>query len=110
MLITTKKKKAGILDFDFPETKIKLDENGHPTAIEKYERYGSMKIIEEFMILANESVGELFSKLPFVYRVHPIPDEDDVEKLRTTLNIFGFKVPYKTLTPKILADILREIQ
>lgn len=110
MLITTKKKKAGILDFDFPETKIKLDENGHPTAIEKYERHQSMKIIEEFMILANESVGELFSKLPFVYRVHPVPDEDDVEKLRTTLNIFGFKVPYKTLTPKILADILREIQ
>ncbi len=109
-IITSKKKKAWILDFDFPETKIKLDENGNPISIEKYERYQSMKIIEEFMILANESVWELFSKLPFVYRVHPVPAEDDIEKLRNTLNIFWFKLPYKNLTPKILAEILKEIE
>lgn len=109
-IITSKKKKAWILDFDFPETKIKLDENGNPIAIDKYERYGSMKIIEEFMILANESVWELFSKLPFVYRVHPIPNDDDIEKLRNTLNIFWFKLSYKTLTPRILADILKQIE
>ncbi len=109
-IITSKKKKAWILDFDFPETKIKLDDLWNPISIEKYERYASMKIIEEFMILANESVWELYSKLPFVYRIHPVPNEDDVEKLRNTLNIFGFKLPYKTLTPKILAEILKEIE
>jgi len=109
-IITSKKKKAWILDFDFPETKIKLDELGNPISIEKYERYESMKIIEEFMILANESVWELFSKLPFVYRIHPIPNDDNVEKLRNTLNIFGFKLPYKTLTSKILWEILDKIK
>ena len=87
-IITTKKREAGILDFDFPETKIILDSDGNPLEIKKYERYASMKIIEEFMILANESVGELFSKVPFVYRIHPVPNEDDIEKLRNTLDIF----------------------
>lgn len=108
-IVKSKKQKVGILDFDFPETKIKLDEFWNPIAIEKYERYESMKIIEEFMVLANESVWELYSKLPFVYRVHPVPAEDDIEKLRNTLNIFWFTLPYKTLTPKVLSEILSEI-
>ncbi len=109
-IVKLKKQKAWILDFDFPETKIKLDEFWNPIAIEKYERYESMKIIEEFMVLANESVWEVYSKLPFVYRVHPVPAEDDVEKLRNTLNIFEIILPYKNLTPKILADILKQIE
>lgn len=109
-IITTKKKEAWILDFDFPETKIILDSDGNPTEIKKYERYQSMKIIEEFMILANESVWELFSKVPFVYRIHPVPNEDDIEKLRNTLNIFGITLPYKTITPKTIAKILKEIE
>jgi ribonuclease R len=78
----------GILNFDFPETKIISDTAGNPIEIQKYERYESMKIIEECMILANECVGELFSKIPFVYRIHPIPNDDDIETLRKTLHIF----------------------
>lgn len=108
--ITSKKQKAWILNFDFPETKFVLDTDGHPLEIKKYERYESMKIIEEFMILANESVWELFQKIPFLYRIHEIPNEDDVEKLRNTLQIFGFKLPYKAMTPKIVAQILKDIE
>lgn len=108
--ITQKKQKAWILNFDFPETKIILNEEWYPIDIKKYERYESMKIIEEFMILANESVWELYSKLPFVYRVHPLPNEDDVEKLRKTLHIFWFTLPYKNLTPKLLAEVLKQIE
>jgi ribonuclease R len=69
-----------------------------------------MKIIEEFMILANKSIRELYSKLPFIYRIHPKPKEDDIEKLRNILNIFGFKLPYKTITPKIISNVLTEIK
>jgi ribonuclease R len=108
--ITQKKQKAGILNFDFPETKIILNEEWYPIDIKKYERYESMKFIEEFMILANESVWELYSKLPFVYRVHPLPNEDDIDKLRKTLHIFWFILPYKNFTPKLLAEILKQIE
>jgi ribonuclease R len=55
-VVSTRKRASGILDFDFPETKIVLDENRFPVDIIKYERYNSMKIIEECMVLANESV------------------------------------------------------
>lgn len=109
-IITSKKREWWILDFDFPETKIILDVDGNPIEIKKYERYFSMKIIEEFMILANESVWELFSKIPFVYRIHPIPNDDDIDKLRNTLNIFGIILTYKEITPKVISAILAEIK
>lgn len=109
-IITSKKREWWILDFDFPETKIILNTDGNPIDIKKYERYESMKIIEECMILANESVGELFSKIPFVYRIHPVPNEDDVDKLRNTLNIFWITLTYKEITPKVISSILSEIK
>lgn len=108
--IFEKKKQAWILEFDFPETKIVLDEIWNPIDIQKYERYESMKIIEEFMILANQSVWELYSLHPFLYRIHALPDEDDIETLRKTLNIFGISFPYKQVTPKIIAEVLLQIQ
>jgi ribonuclease R len=62
-----------VLEFDFPETKIEVDDQGNPTEFTKYIRYNSSKIIEEFMILANEAVSKKFQNLPFLYRVHPAP-------------------------------------
>jgi ribonuclease R len=109
-IVSHRKQKTGILDFDFPETKIILDEKRFPVDIQKYERYNSMKIIEECMVLANESVGELFSKLPFLYRIHPIPGDEDIEKLRATLAIFGIVLPYKKITPKVISGVLEEIK
>ena len=80
----------GALNFDFPETKIILDDTGVPIEYKKYERYNSYKIIEECMVLANESVAKLFAKYPFLYRVHEAPDPEDVDtfvkKLETIIN------------------------
>lgn len=69
-----------VLDFDFPETKVVLDAAGKPVEYKRYERYNSYKIIEECMVLANEAVSRMFTKYPFLYRVHELPDEEDVEK------------------------------
>lgn len=109
-IVSHKKKQTGILDFDFPEIKILLDKHGHPLEIKKYERYNSMKIIEECMVLANESIGELYRELPFLYRIHPIPGEEDIEKLRSTLAIFGVILPFKKITPKVISEVLEQIK
>lgn len=82
-----------VLDFDFPETKIILDEDGNPVEFKRYERYNSNKIIEECMVLANEAVSEKYSKIPFLYRIHPVPSDDDIEKLRTSLALFSITLP-----------------
>ena len=70
------------MNFEFDETKIKLDENKNPISIEKYPRYKSNKLIEEFMINANASVSKYFENLPFLHRIHPEPSSDDIEKLQ----------------------------
>lgn len=75
----------GSLDFDFPETKIILDELWQPVEYKRYERYDSYKIIEECMVLANESVSKQFQKYPFLYRIHEDPDGEDVEKFTKML-------------------------
>ena len=75
----------GSLDFDFPETKIVLDDAGQPLEYKKSIRYDSYKIIEECMVLANESVSKQFQKYPFLYRIHEDPDGEDVEKFTKML-------------------------
>lgn len=109
-IITNKKKEFWVLNFDFPETKIILDENNNPIEIKKYTRYESHKIIEEFMILANQVVWKTFSNLPFVYRIHPKPSEEDIEKLRNILKIFWVVVPNNEISPILLAQVLDEIK
>ena len=109
-IIEKRKRSIWVLDFDFPELKIILDKENNPIEIKKYERFESHKIIEQFMILANESVWELFSKIPFLYRIHPNPSEDDIEKLRQTLALFDIKLPYKKLTPLLISQTLEEIK
>lgn len=109
-IIEKKKKNKWVLDFDFPELKIILDEKNEPIQIKKYERLESHKIIEQFMILANECVWELFSKIPFLYRIHPIPNEDDIENLRKTLALFDIKLPYSKITPLLISHLLEEIK
>jgi ribonuclease R len=70
----------GYLEFDFPEAKVEVDETGKILWIRLREKLEANKLIEHCMVCANESVGKLFSKIPFLYRVHPKPDEDDVAK------------------------------
>lgn len=106
-IVKKNKQKLWVLDFDFPEVKILTDDQNNVLDIKKYELYESNKIIEEFMILANSCVWEFFKDIPFVYRIHPEPSVEDIEKLRNTLHIFDIKLPFrKNITPKTISDIL----
>lgn len=93
-ILRTRRHKRGSIDFDFPESKMILDEQGHPIDIKPYERNVATKLIEDFMLLANETVAEEFywRELPFLYRTHETPDEEKMKKLGTFINNFGYHI------------------
>ena len=84
--------KRGSIDFDFPESKIILDERGKPVEIKEYERDNAHRIIEEFMLAANQTVAEeyFWQELPFVYRIHEVPDSEKILQLGIFVNNFGY--------------------
>jgi len=90
--LRAKRYKRGGIDFDFPEAKVLLDERGKPTEIRAYERNVASKIIEDFMLLANETVAETYfwQEIPFVYRVHEAPENEKIQKLNLFLNNIGY--------------------
>ena len=92
LILVDKKSKMGAIDFDMPEAKIILDENDAAVDIKLREMTIANKLIEEFMILANEVVAETFNKkeLPFIYRIHEKPEVDRIEKLNTMLKNLGY--------------------
>ncbi len=91
-LLRAKRKKRGSIDFDFPECKILLDREGRPVDIKAYERNVATDIIEDFMLAANETVAEHFywMELPFVYRVHDVPDKEGIAKLSAFIRNYGY--------------------
>lgn len=93
-ILRTRRTQRGSIDFDFPETKMILDEQGRPIDIKPYERNVATKIIEDFMLLANETVAEEYywRELPFLYRTHETPDEEKMKKLSTFINNFGYHI------------------
>ena len=93
-ILREKRRKRGSIDFDFPETKIILDRQGRPLEIKPYERNVATRIIEDFMLIANETVAQHFywQELPFVYRVHQAPDQDKIQKLAAFLHNFGYYI------------------
>ena len=105
------KKTLWVLNFDFPESKIEVDEDGNPIEFTKYTRYDSSKIIEEFMIVANEAVSKKYQNLPFLYRIHPAPNEEDSQKLFETLAKFNINIPNgKKLEPRDIQKVLDEVK
>lgn len=84
----------GAIDFDFPESKILLDENGTPLSIKPYERNAATKLIEDFMLAANETIAEDFywQQQPFLYRTHENPDPEKIRQLITFLRNYGYSV------------------
>ena len=112
-ILRAKRKKRGSIDFDFPETKITLDENGCPTEIAPYERNIAHKIIEDFMLIANETVAEdyFWQELPFVYRCHETPDEEKIQKLATFIHNFGYTLHKNSdeIHPKEIQKLLAKI-
>ena len=113
-ILREKRKKRGSIDFDFPETKIILDKQGHPIDIKPYDRNVATKIIEDFMLIANETVAQHFywMELPFVYRTHDKPDYEKIEKLSTFIRNFGYSIKSKQdeVHPKELQKLLAKIE
>lgn len=112
-ILREKRRKRGSIDFDFPESKIFLDKFGHPIEIKPYERNKATKIIEDFMLIANETVAEDFfwQELPFVYRTHDNPDSEKIEKLGIFINNFGHSIHIgqDEIHPKELQKLLKKI-
>lgn len=104
----------GCIDFDFPESKIVLSPAGRAIDIYPYETNVATKIIEDFMLLANETVAKEYCKgeFPFVYRTHENPDPDRVESLLTLLRNQGVKVKKakEEISPKEIQAILESIE
>ena len=113
-IIRANRVKRGSIDFDVPETKIIVDENHKPVEIKPYDRNPATKIIEDFMLMANETVAEdyFWQELPFEYRTHESPDPEKIEHLIFFMNNFGlFTRPSKDeIHPKELQKILLKIE
>ncbi len=113
-ILRTRRHQRGAIDFDFPESKIILDANGTPIEIKPYERSVSTKLIEDFMLLANETVAQHFywMQLPFVYRSHETPDPDKIRKLSLFVRNFGhsLKVGQEETHPKELQKLLEKVE
>lgn len=112
-ILREKRRKRGSIDFDFPESKIIVGKDGRPTDIMPYERNKATKIIEDFMLIANETVAQDFfwQELPFVYRSHENPDVEKIEKLSIFINNFGYtmRVGQDEIHPKELQKLLIKI-
>ncbi len=114
MILRDFRKKRGSIDFDFPETKIILDEQGRPVELKPYERNDATKLIESFMLIANETVASHYYWLesPFVYRTHDNPDPEKIEKLATFIRNFNLKLKVNKdeIHPKEIQKLLVSIQ
>ena len=114
LLLRKKRHSNGSLDFDFPESKIELDEKGNPIAIKPYERNLATKLIEDFMLIANETVAEdyYWQDLPFVYRIHDNPDMEKMQRLELFINNFGYgiKTSNNEVHPKEIQKLLEKIE
>jgi len=109
-IIWKNRKFSWVLDFDFPETKVILDEQKNVVEIKQYPRYDSNKMIELFMVSANESVWKLFSDLPFLHRIHSKPNEEDIAKLQASLNLFWVDFVLKKFDTKEFSLLLEKIE
>ncbi|MCI8838490.1 MAG: ribonuclease R [Hungatella sp.] len=113
-ILREKRRQRGSIDFDFPESKIVLDDRGEPVEIKPYERNAATKIIEDFMLMANETVAEnyFWQELPFVYRTHDYPDPEKMKRLGTFINNFGYTIRTQNgeVHPKEIQKLLHRIE
>ena len=113
-ILRNKRRQRGAVDFDFPESKIILAENGRPTEIKPYDRNDATKLIEDFMLAANETVAEDFfwQEAPFVYRTHENPDPEKIKKLGVFIRNFGLHIKEGKdgIHPKELQKLLDSLE
>lgn len=110
-ILGEKRRKRGSVNFDLPESKIILDEKGKPIDIRPYERSIATNMIEEFMLVCNETIAEncFWQEIPFLYRSHQEPDEEKLEKMEQFLRGFGYHLRKKDgeIHPRELQKVLR---
>lgn len=113
-ILKRRREARGSIDFDFDETEIILNENGIPIEIKKAERRIANQIIEEFMLICNETVAEHFRwlNIPFVYRIHEEPDMAKMESFNKFIYNFGYRLKglSNEIHPHVLQDLLRKIE
>ncbi|MEG1870763.1 MAG: ribonuclease R, partial [Peptostreptococcaceae bacterium] len=113
LILREKRMKRGAIDFNFEESKIILNELGKPIDIKPYEREIANRMIEEFMLVCNETIAEymFWSNLPFVYRVHEDPDEEKLERFREFIYNLGYTMKVtQDIHPRMLQDILEKVK
>lgn len=113
LILRNKRSTRGAIDFDFQETKVILDEKGKPIEIRPYVITIANKIIEEFMLVCNETVAEHFywANTPFVYRVHEDPDTDKIESLNEFIHNLGYHIKgINKIHPKALQEVLNKVK
>lgn len=113
-ILHKKRADRGSIDFDIPESRIELDKYGKVVNIAAYDRNEASKIIEEFMLMANETVAEeyFWLDLPFVYRIHDKPDPEKMKELAIFINNFGFSIKQSNgeIHPKEIQKLLDKIK
>lgn len=111
-IIRQERLSRGALEFDFPESKVIVDENSFPIEIRRFERGAGEMIIEDFMIKANETVAEhmYWQEIPILYRVHEEPDEDSLTKVNHVLGVFGHRIKGDKVEPRVFQKILQDIK
>ena len=109
-----KRRERGGIDFDFPETKVLLDDEGKTIGIRPYERNDATRLIEDFMIAANETVAQEYcwAELPFLYRVHDKPDPEKMKQLAVFVNNFGYTIHGRNgeIHPKELQRLMEKAE
>lgn len=112
-ILRQNKIKKGYIDFDIDEAKIITDENGEAIDVKLRERGTGEKLIEDFMIAANETVARHITYLeyPFIYRIHGEPNEEKINNFLNFVSILGYNVhKMKKITPKSMQELLNELK
>ena len=112
-ILNERRMKRGAIDFDFEEAKITLNSLGKPIEIKPYPREISNRIIEEFMLVCNETIAEYmyWTNLPFVYRVHENPDEEKLAKFREFIYNLGYTMKWsQDIHPRTLQEVLEKVK
>jgi len=110
--LTLMRTRRGAIDFDLPESRILLDEEGRVRGIERRPRNRAHRVVEELMLAANEAVAREFEARdwPTIYRVHGLPDEEKLAAFRELARTHGFEVPEGPLGPKELQALLKAFE
>ena len=114
-ILLAKRQKRGSVNFDLPECQIVLNDKGEPIEIKPHERNTATSIIEEFMLICNETIAEdyFWQELPFVYRNHEAPDEEKIKKLSQFIYNFGYRFKgnvTEEIHPKAIAQLLKSVE